>query len=65
MIWHGNDCGVDLYFFGCLEKVLYGIICGYNNKNMSINDEEIKYCYKYPHPSVTTDCVIFGFDGEN
>lgn len=22
-----------------------------------------KYCYKYPHPSVTTDCVIFGFDG--
>ena len=23
---------------------------------------EKKYCYKYPHPSVTTDCVIFGFD---
>jgi 8-oxo-dGTP diphosphatase len=22
------------------------------------------YCYKYPHPAVTTDCVIFGFDGE-
>ena len=22
-----------------------------------------KYCYKYPHPAVTTDCVIFGFDG--
>lgn len=22
-----------------------------------------KYCYVYPHPSVTTDCVIFGFDG--
>lgn len=22
-----------------------------------------KYCYAYPHPSVTTDCVIFGFDG--
>ena len=22
------------------------------------------YNYKYPHPSVTTDCVIFGFDGE-
>lgn len=21
------------------------------------------YQYKYPHPSVTTDCVIFGFDG--
>ena len=26
--------------------------------------EENKYCYKYPHPAVTTDCVIFGFDGE-
>ncbi len=22
-----------------------------------------EYTYKYPHPSVTTDCVIFGFDG--
>ena len=25
--------------------------------------EEKKHCYKYPHPAVTTDCVIFGFDG--
>lgn len=25
--------------------------------------DELKYCYKYPHPAVTTDCVIFGFDG--
>lgn len=25
--------------------------------------EEYKFHYKYPHPSVTTDCVIFGFDG--
>ena len=25
--------------------------------------EELKYHYKYPHPSVTTDCIIFGFDG--
>ncbi len=23
---------------------------------------ELKYCYQYPHPAVTTDCVIFGFD---
>lgn len=23
-----------------------------------------KYCYKYPHPAVTTDCVIFGLDGK-
>lgn len=25
--------------------------------------EQQKYCYKYPHPSVTTDCVVFGLDG--
>lgn len=25
---------------------------------------EGKYCYKYPHPSVTTDSVVFGFDGK-
>lgn len=24
---------------------------------------EKKYCYEYPRPSLTTDCVIFGFDG--
>jgi len=22
-----------------------------------------QYCYRYPHPAVTTDCVVFGFDG--
>lgn len=22
------------------------------------------YCYKYPHPAVTADCVVFGIDGE-
>ena len=26
--------------------------------------EENMYCYRYPHPAVTMDCVIFGFDGE-
>ena len=25
--------------------------------------EEQRYTYKYPHPAVTTDCVVFGFDG--
>ena len=30
-----------------------------------MENEELKYHYKYPHPSVTTDCVIFGFDGSN
>lgn len=28
-----------------------------------MNSEINQYCYKYPHPAVTTDCVIFGFDG--
>ena len=26
--------------------------------------EDLKYCYKYPHPAVTADCVIFS-DVEN
>lgn len=25
--------------------------------------DEQRFCYKYPHPAVTADCVIFGFDG--
>lgn len=25
---------------------------------------EGQYCYQYPRPAVTTDCVIFGFDDE-
>lgn len=27
--------------------------------------EDKKYCYKYPHPAVTADCVIFGFGGSD
>lgn len=26
-------------------------------------EQEQTYTYKYPHPAVTTDCVIFGYDG--
>ena len=26
--------------------------------------EERTYTYKYPHPAVTTDCVVFGIDGQ-
>lgn len=26
-------------------------------------EENKTYTYKYPHPAVATDCVIFGFDG--
>lgn len=25
---------------------------------------EGQYCYRYPRPAVTVDCVIFGFDGQ-
>lgn len=28
-----------------------------------MSDSALKYCYKYPHPALTVDCVIFGFDG--
>lgn len=28
-----------------------------------MEEKEKKYCYEYPRPSVTSDCVIFGFDG--
>lgn len=31
--------------------------------NPDIQEFEKQYCYRYPHPAVTTDCVIFGFDG--
>ena len=23
----------------------------------------MEYTYKYPHPAIATDCVVFGFDG--
>ena len=25
--------------------------------------DDQNFCYKYPHPALTADCVIFGFDG--
>jgi len=31
----------------------------------TIEMAEQTYTYKYPHPAVTTDCVIFGFDGKD
>lgn len=30
---------------------------------VTVDMEELKYHYKYPRPCVTTDCVVFGFDG--
>lgn len=37
---------------------------GVEDSVKKVNMEEYKYHYKYPHPGVTLDCVIFGFDGE-
>lgn len=30
-----------------------------------MKQEEPGYCYRYPHPAMTADCVIFGFDGRS
>lgn len=27
--------------------------------------KKANYTYQYPHPAVTVDCIIFGFDGQN
>ena len=56
------------YVLGCMMQLM-GCSMGaplheadsLKNKNM----EELQYHYKYPHPSVTTDNVIFGFDGKS
>ena len=39
-------------------------LCSVNLTQDKINMTDNIYTYKYPHPSVTTDCVIFGFDGQ-
>ncbi|MBR1883017.1 MAG: NUDIX hydrolase [Muribaculaceae bacterium] len=28
-----------------------------------MEQQNSSYTYRYPHPAVTTDCVVFGFDG--
>ena len=34
-------------------------------KNIPMNSKKGQlYSYEYPHPAVTTDCVIWGFDGK-
>lgn len=30
---------------------------------MEEKEQEKRFCYKYPRPAVTTDCVIFGTEG--
>lgn len=29
-----------------------------------MKQDEPRYCYRYPHPAMTADCVIFGFNGK-
>lgn len=33
-------------------------------QTMNSDNHTEGYTYKYPHPAVTTDCVVFGFDGK-
>lgn len=33
-------------------------------RNETTDGGKKMYCYEYPHPALTVDCVIFGFDGE-
>lgn len=34
------------------------------NGKKTNDTDKLQYSYQYPHPAVTTDCVIFGFDGK-
>lgn len=45
-----------------INFVVYVLRNEYMDK-INKTEKGLRYCYKYPHPSVTTDCVIFGFDG--
>lgn len=58
----GCVLGCVMQLVGCSKGVPSHAMAerdGVDQKNM----EEYQYHYKYPHPSVTTDNVIFGFDG--
>ena len=43
---------------------MQAVILRQNNTNAKYltMEQDNKYCYKYPHPAVTADCVIFGYD---
>lgn len=46
--------------FGCVRNTHH--LCG-RNQIQSYMSENM-YCYKYPHPAVATDSVVFGYDGK-
>ena len=43
---------------------MFGSLISLLNFALNIHNEimEGQYIYKYPHPAVTTDCVIFGYE---
>ena len=43
---------------------MFGSLISSLNFALNIHNEimEGQYIYKYPHPAVTTDCVIFGYE---
>lgn len=51
--------GCMMQLVGCSMGAPQHEVDSIKNQNM----EELQFHYKYPHPSVTTDNVIFGFDG--
>ena len=51
--------GCMMQLVGCSMGAPLHEVDSIKNQNM----EELQYHYNYPHPSVTTDNVIFGFDG--
>lgn len=55
----------DVILSNCMEKLPDEMIIIINRFDSLLegNRRESQFCYKYPHPAVTTDCVIFGFDG--
>ena len=55
--------GCVLQLVGCSTGAPRHEVAGADSAKNQVM-EEYQYHYKYPHPAVTTDCVIFGFDGE-
>lgn len=58
----GLAVGCVMQLAGCSMGVPSRAEAGEDSVN-TMDMEEKMYAYKYPHPSVTTDNVIFGFDG--
>jgi len=49
--------------FGYLIPSVYLCSVKITQEKNQITMQEQMFSYKYPHPAVATDCVIFGYDG--